>query len=88
MAVPRVACLLMGGPTRAIIDARGKPWLFEDHPQLGPVVLKPNQDPVDPQPGEGSLFWPAWSAWRDQGKVVRGEFGAKKIPLCQWSKPE
>lgn len=74
--------LSLGGPTRAIEDLRGKVWLFEDHPNFGPIVLKPNEDPATDQPGEGSYFWPAHEAWAKQGKRLDGVSG--KHPLCKW----
>ena len=62
----------IGGPDRFIVDARGKKWTFEDHPRLGPVVLKRAGGAEAVQPGEGSAFWLAEAMWRQQGKRIGG----------------
>lgn len=68
----------LGGPDRKIIDAQGKTWIFEDHPRIGPIVLKTEGGDPDPrQPGERSPFWKAWNAWKDQGKRLAGD-------VCVW----
>lgn len=72
-----------GGPDRTIKDSDGKVWTFEDHPRFGPIILNARGAMADPQPGSRSVFWPAWEAWRDGGKIVDAA-GA-----CQWTpKPE
>lgn len=71
-----------GGPDRRIVDAAGKAWTFEDHPRLGPVVLNSNGQEMANQPRERSAFWPAWQAWKDQGKRVHAD-GLN----CIWEKP-
>lgn len=63
--------LNMGGPDRRIEDAAGKVWIFEDHPRFGPVVLNSRGNPTAQQPGGRSAFWPAWQAWKDQGKRLQ-----------------
>ena len=72
----------LGGPDRRIVDATGKAWTFEDHPRLGPVVLNKRGDVAKQQPGSRSAFWPAWQAWKEQGKRVQAD-GLS----CMWEAP-
>lgn len=57
----------VGGPTRHIIDAKGKRWTFEMHPHCGPAVLNSKGDPADKQPGAKSPFWHAVTRWAQGG---------------------
>lgn len=53
-----------------------KTYRFEDHRFCGPVVLGKDEDPLDAQPGERSLFWQHVNAWYQQGKkykTINGE---------------
>lgn len=84
MGEKAIAHVSLGGPTRFIVDGRGKEWRFEDHPHIGPIVLTPRDDPATLQPGEGSQFWPAWKAWRDQGKRIN--VVSEKRTECVWEK--
>lgn len=72
----------MGGPDRKIIDRDGRRWLFEDHPRLGPIVLNGRGDEERVQPGSRSAFWPAWTAWKDQGKRLQAD-----DITCLWDAP-
>lgn len=58
------------GPTRHIIDAKGKRWTFEMHPYCGPVVLNRHGDPALRQPGEKSPFWNAVTRWTQTGQKL------------------
>lgn len=71
-----------GGPDRKITDAAGKAWTFEDHPRLGPVALNARGEEASEQPGSRSAFWPAWQAWKDQGKRLAAD-GC----TCMWDAP-
>lgn len=71
----------LGGPTRQIIDGKGRSWHFEDHPYCGPAVTGRKGNIKDKQPPESSPFWDAVSWWCQQGKQV-GPTG-----LCVWAKP-
>lgn len=72
-------CLLVGGPDRFIIDRRGKRWRFEDHPQMGPMLLTPKKGlECDKQPPERSPYWEAVQCWYDQGKRIGDD------DLCIW----
>lgn len=74
-------CILAGGPTQRIVDARGKEWRFEDHPQCGPNVVNANDAPLANQPGSRSPFWHAVQLWYEQGKQVGDD------ELCVWAEP-
>jgi hypothetical protein len=74
-------CIMVGGPDRVIVDARGRRWRFEDHPRFGPVIVDRKGDPKSAQPGERSPFWDAYEAWRAGGKRV------DDAGLCAWQPP-
>ena len=61
-----VAHVLLGGPVYTI-DVEGKPVTFENHPHIGPQVLKKNGDPKAVQPGEHHPFWNAYEKWAEEG---------------------
>ena len=58
--------LTLAAPLHTITDVDGRPWLFENHPRFGPIVLRKDGNPKARQPGSRSKFWPAWEAWRNQ----------------------
>jgi hypothetical protein len=66
-----------GGPNYKI-SIEGKVYTFEDHPWIGPAMLKKNGDPAIYQPG---WFLEAVTWWYQSGKKV-GEDG-----LCVWEYP-
>lgn len=78
-------CILMGGPDRTILDARGRKWTFEDHPQCGPVVIGKRGDPLENQPPESSPFWEAVNNWYSQGKRTRKPVAGET--WCVWDRP-
>lgn len=82
----KTACILLGGPDRLILDAKGKTWLFEDHPYCGPVVLTKTGAPKEPQPPDRSPLWAATNLWYAQGKRIEDR-GAEGI-WCVWDKPK
>ena len=77
--------VLMGGPDRVILDARGRRWLFEDHPHCGPVVIGKKGDPLENQPPENSPFWEAVDHWYSQGKRIKEPIAGKA--WCVWDRP-
>ena len=70
----RHACLLLGGPTRMILDRHGKEWWFEEHPSMGPMPLTPKtHEPASKEPPQNSPFWEAVQNWYDQGKRISSD---------------
>lgn len=52
-----------------VVDANGKPWLFEMNAYFGPLVIgKRGGEPLATQPGPRSPFWPAFDAWFESRK--------------------
>jgi hypothetical protein len=58
----------VAGPNRVIIDANGRRWKFEMHPQCGPAMLDARGEIADKQPGPRSPFWHAVTRWAQGGK--------------------
>lgn len=71
----------VGGPTRQILDGKGRSWHFEDHPHCGPVVSDRKGNIKDAQPPESSPFWTAVTHWYQQGKHI------STTGLCVWTTP-
>lgn len=71
----------VGGPTRQIVDGKGKSWHFEDHPKLGPATTNRRGDIQATQPLESSSFWTAVTHWYQQGKHI------STTGLCVWTTP-
>ena len=75
--------ILTGGEIYRINDARGKTWIFEDHPYCGPVVVDIHHNEKK-QPPENSKFWEAVTNWYQQGKkTIDGIHGL----YCEWTNP-
>lgn len=45
-----------------------KPFYFEDHPHLGPMMTDRHGEPKNEQLDENHLFFEHYNAWREQGK--------------------
>jgi hypothetical protein len=71
----------IGGPTRLIVDGKGREWYFEDHPYCGPAVSDKKGNIKNTQPPESSPFWAAVTHWYQQGKVI------SDTGLCVWMTP-
>jgi len=69
----RVIHVMMGGEIKRI-SINGRILVFEDHPQIGPVLLRAGDEPAKIQ---SKIFLHAASMWYQQGK--RMENG-----LCRW----
>lgn len=73
----RVACLLVGGPYR-VIAVDGIDYLFEDHPQMGPMPINGRGNPRTLGPRHA--FWTAVTRWYEEGRPV-GPAGLR----CVWT---
>lgn len=62
---------IMQGGKIYYLTAGGKLYKFEDHQYCGPVVLGKDDDPLENQPPEKSLFWTHVNAWYRHGKKVK-----------------
>lgn len=48
-------------------------FIFEDSDRFGPFTLDKRGNVLDRQPGEKSLFWKGYTAWRKQGRKVEAD---------------
>lgn len=63
----KIIHISFAGPERVIVDAKGRRWKFEMHPQCGPIVIGVNGDPLNAQPGPKSPIWHAVTRWAQDG---------------------
>jgi uncharacterized protein RhaS with RHS repeats len=56
----------LGGRVHTVTDPAGRAWTFEDHPRLGPIILRKDGNPMARQPGDHSTFWAALQGWSDR----------------------
>jgi hypothetical protein len=68
-SVTTIIHTLHGGPVLHLQAA--KPFRFEDHRHLGPIIVDRHGKPSSDQPDELSTFWTHYEAWCRQGKKTQ-----------------